>query len=336
MTIQIRKIADNPNATPPTITLAFDPVPGATGYVMYANGKRVSNTWDPLKHTWKVDAGHEPYRIEAVNPLDAGEYPAGGNVGTLMRFWQITLQPNNQETAGDNYSFAWVKAKRNGIPKNSQPLKEGRIPFDLYPDGFWQVFARQPTASGVGRTCNWHVSPWPNGWSDEVSPYAWDWYDGRTYEGAKGLVAVLEPASTNPPYHYEVIPQTTWAKGGLWWFVTHTKPGRPGRTRAWALSPQGVGALVLDVRKSNMWKQDSELLFWNGGYDSQSQRMTRPGYIGVTLDGLGGTFEEAMSNVPELGDILTSKAKGDATPTTVVEADPVLRPDSLIRAMVDA
>lgn len=329
--INVRKIAEDPSATPPTITLGFDPVPGATGYVLYANGKRVSNTWDPLKRTWKVDAGNEPYRVVAVSPLDAGEYPAGGTTGTTVQSWTVTIQPNNHETSKDNYSFGWVKAKRNGIPGNSQSAKEGRIPFDLYPNGFWQVFARVPTNTPVGRTANWHVSPWPDGWSDEVSPYAWDWKPGAQWEGASGLVGVLEAATK--PTHYSLVPEAIWKKGGVWWFVTHTVPGRPGRARVWALDPNMRGSLILDLRKSTIWPSDTELLFWNGGYVSNSDAMTSAGTIWVTLDGLGGTLEQALADRPVVGDILTSKG---ATPSAVTEAAPLVRPDGLIRAMVTA
>ena len=69
----IRKVAE----TASTITLGWDPVPGADGYRFYSAGVLRSKTMDPSRRTVKFSKGQEPYKIEAVvlTPIDSGTYP---------------------------------------------------------------------------------------------------------------------------------------------------------------------------------------------------------------------------------------------------------------------
>lgn len=333
--MEIRKVSENPNAKPkPTITLGFDPVPGAYGYVLRrADGKR-SNTWDPTKKTWVVDADSGPWSITAMSQLDQGVYPpAQVPSGTLVDLWQITIQPNNHEKSGDHLSYGWVKAKRNPIPGNSQSGIEGRIPFDLYGGTVWQVFGRMPTNTAVGLNANWHKSPWPNGWGEEVSPDYFYWSPGRTYaNGVKGHVLALE--SDDETAKYEISPDAEFRKGGLWWYITRITWGRPGRFTVWAVDPKGNGRLVRDERRNTKWANDEEVLFWNGAYISNSDKMTGPGIISVTLDGIGGSLEEALADVTKLGSQELSRPDSGASGSTIVKLPQVLRPDAAILAAV--
>jgi hypothetical protein len=72
--MQIRKVSE----TAETITLGWDPVPGADGYRFYSAGVLRSKTMDPNRKTVKFSKGQEPYKIEAVvlTPIDSGTYPA--------------------------------------------------------------------------------------------------------------------------------------------------------------------------------------------------------------------------------------------------------------------
>lgn len=76
--MQIRKVAE----TATTITLGWDPVPGADGYRFYSAGVLRSKTMDPSRKTVKFAKGQEPYKVEAVvlSPLDSGTYPQSGPV----------------------------------------------------------------------------------------------------------------------------------------------------------------------------------------------------------------------------------------------------------------
>lgn len=72
--MQIRKVGE----TATTITLGWDPVPGADGYRFYSAGVLRSKTMDPKRRTVKFSKGQEPYKVEAVvlSPIDSGTYPA--------------------------------------------------------------------------------------------------------------------------------------------------------------------------------------------------------------------------------------------------------------------
>lgn len=58
------------------ISFSWHPVPGAVGYVFFADDKRVSNTWDPSRGSvtfGKVPGGR--YRVDAVGVEDSGSWP---------------------------------------------------------------------------------------------------------------------------------------------------------------------------------------------------------------------------------------------------------------------
>lgn len=57
------------------ITFAWTPVAGCAGYVFYADGKRVSNSWDPQKSSVTFAKGASAYRVDAVAVSDSGSYP---------------------------------------------------------------------------------------------------------------------------------------------------------------------------------------------------------------------------------------------------------------------
>ena len=71
--MELRKGAE----TPTTVTLGWDPVPGADGYLFYADGKRVSRTFDPKRKTVKFSKGPSSFVVEAVRfaKVDAAAYP---------------------------------------------------------------------------------------------------------------------------------------------------------------------------------------------------------------------------------------------------------------------
>jgi len=71
--MELRKIAE----TAATVTLGWDPVPGADGYLFYADGQRVSRTFDPKRRTVKFSKGPASFVVEAVRfaRVDAGSWP---------------------------------------------------------------------------------------------------------------------------------------------------------------------------------------------------------------------------------------------------------------------
>src|SRR5262245_47486759 len=60
--------------TTKTITLGWTPPAGAIGYVLYADGVRKSNSWDPAKSSWKTNKANE-IRIVALGVQAEGFYP---------------------------------------------------------------------------------------------------------------------------------------------------------------------------------------------------------------------------------------------------------------------
>jgi hypothetical protein len=72
--MELRKVAE----TAATITLGWDAVEGADGYLFYADGKRVSRTFDPKRRTVKFSKGPSSFVVEAVRfaKVDAGAYPS--------------------------------------------------------------------------------------------------------------------------------------------------------------------------------------------------------------------------------------------------------------------
>ena len=71
--MQLRKTSE----TAKTITLAWDPVAGAEGYLFYADGKAVSRTFDPSRNSVRFGKGPAHFRVEAVrfSVVDADEWP---------------------------------------------------------------------------------------------------------------------------------------------------------------------------------------------------------------------------------------------------------------------
>lgn len=67
--LPLTKIAE----TATTVTLAWTPVP-CTGYVLYADGVRRSNSWDSGKRTWTTKKADD-IRIVALGPEAVGLYP---------------------------------------------------------------------------------------------------------------------------------------------------------------------------------------------------------------------------------------------------------------------
>lgn len=57
------------------ITLGWNPVPGCLGYVFYADGTRVSNTWDPAKNQVTFSKGPTSFKVVAIGNQDEGVYP---------------------------------------------------------------------------------------------------------------------------------------------------------------------------------------------------------------------------------------------------------------------
>jgi hypothetical protein len=68
--LALTKIAE----TSSTITLGWTPVPGCLGYVLYVDGARKSNSWDPAKSTWKTSKG-SVYRVVSLGVAEEGIYP---------------------------------------------------------------------------------------------------------------------------------------------------------------------------------------------------------------------------------------------------------------------
>lgn len=61
--------------TATTITLGWDPVPGAVGYrFSSATSTKLSHTWDPLRSSAKFSKAAW-YRVEALSVPVSGTYP---------------------------------------------------------------------------------------------------------------------------------------------------------------------------------------------------------------------------------------------------------------------
>ena len=60
-----------------TITLEWDPVSGCEGYLFFVDGKRVSRSLDPRRHTVTFSKGHASYGVQAVAyaVVDQDAYP---------------------------------------------------------------------------------------------------------------------------------------------------------------------------------------------------------------------------------------------------------------------
>lgn len=71
--MELRKIAE----TAATVTLGWDPVEGADGYLFYADGKRVSRTFDPKRRTVKFSKGPSSFAVEAIRfqRMDSDSWP---------------------------------------------------------------------------------------------------------------------------------------------------------------------------------------------------------------------------------------------------------------------
>jgi len=72
MSIALNKISE----TQSKITLGWTPVAGCIGYVFYADGARVSNTWDPNKNQITFSKGPAQFKVVAVGNEDEGVYPS--------------------------------------------------------------------------------------------------------------------------------------------------------------------------------------------------------------------------------------------------------------------
>lgn len=73
--MNVRKVPGSDTGA--SITLTWDPVPGADGYRFYSAGVLRSTTMDPKRTTVTFSKGQEPYVVEAVvlNPTDSGQHP---------------------------------------------------------------------------------------------------------------------------------------------------------------------------------------------------------------------------------------------------------------------
>jgi hypothetical protein len=100
--------------TPSTLTLGWTPPVGAVGYVLYADGVRTSNSWDPQKRTWGVKNDGKTIRIVALGNLAEGVYPnvvpppAGWPAPPVPPITTVTNAPGlgkNYTTRGDYHDL---------------------------------------------------------------------------------------------------------------------------------------------------------------------------------------------------------------------------------------
>lgn len=81
--MQLRKVSE----TATSITLGWDPVPGADGYRFYSDGVLRSRTFDPKVTTVKFSKAQSRYRVEAVKvvPVDSDEFPDAAPPQTYLK-----------------------------------------------------------------------------------------------------------------------------------------------------------------------------------------------------------------------------------------------------------
>ena len=136
--------------TPTTITLGWDPVPGADGYLFYKDGVRVSKTFDPNRRTVQFSKPGT-YRVEAVayNVIGIGNYPPPpprnlapqtynrGSSGQDARY--CTRESGNPDGGGFHYDADGRSlGGRSGNPvAGLKPADQmdGREPCDPYTNG---------------------------------------------------------------------------------------------------------------------------------------------------------------------------------------------------------
>lgn len=61
--------------TDSTLTLGWQPVPGALGYAFFTDGQRLSHTFNPARSTVRFRKGAGRYEVAALTPSPKGYYP---------------------------------------------------------------------------------------------------------------------------------------------------------------------------------------------------------------------------------------------------------------------
>lgn len=101
--------------TPTTITLGWTPVPNSIGYVLYVDGTRTSNSWDPSKSTWKVQKGASKYEVVALGRLDSGVYPPPVAVPVVSSFSPTSGAVGAPVSVGGQNFTGATTVKFNGV-----------------------------------------------------------------------------------------------------------------------------------------------------------------------------------------------------------------------------
>lgn len=110
-----------------TITLGWEPVPGAQGYLFYRNGVQVSRTFDPKRRTVRISKPGV-YRVQAISftVVDEDTYP-DAPAPTAKKVAPITVR---QEGGSDQRVCLFTGEEEGG------PLRPGvrQLPDGRYTD----------------------------------------------------------------------------------------------------------------------------------------------------------------------------------------------------------
>lgn len=293
-----------------TITLGWTPVAGAAGYAFYANGHRVSHTWDPARSTVKF-AKAAVYAVAALAETDRGTYPPI-DTGVWVDAWQINVPPDQHEpppASPNRYGFGWIKSARP-VTGGGNPrwYDEGFIDLADYPDWFCMVESKQFTAGFTGRTTNFHLVGGDET-HDGVSPLSLDRHKGtRPPDDDPG-----------PPSALEIVCEAHARWGSYHWLVATDDEVRANASKTWTFQwgikwrrdrtgHVNLGVLLDGIHWRTIDKPNVQTIYadqrpmlyaWLGAYESSG--MKEPCLMQQTLDHRGRTPQEAMRDRPRIG-----------------------------------
>ena len=141
--IELRKVSE----TNTTITLGWDPVPGAAGFRFIVDGK-VSHTWDPFRTTVKVSKVASRVMVEAVGVTDSGVWPTQPPPPTGVLRWK---------PPGWNGGDPRDPASYPGYTKITANLGAQRLDLNNGTD-YVVVVGAKVWSSGTGRTIGLHIN----------------------------------------------------------------------------------------------------------------------------------------------------------------------------------
>jgi hypothetical protein len=161
--------------TASTVTLGWTPIP-CLGYVLYADGVRKSNSWDPLKASWKTNKATE-IKVVALGAAAEGVYPP------------VVVPP--APASGAKF-FIFVGAQDS----SAKPLIAAAEGFFGKPVHGASTFVDTSSWAGMASTPSWACS-----WQNTVRPgFGWSWGLRMIPNGGPTLSQLVTNYSTYKTY----------------------------------------------------------------------------------------------------------------------------------------